>query len=334
MSVSVEHGQARPGGRLEADEVFTSVLARLSRQSVTKHFDAYADVDWDAPDMAIDPTDTRFLLWEFDPLATTAWYRSQPIHVQARIGLYRVATAMRTGWEFENVLQRGLLEYLFWSPNGRPEFRYAHHEIIEESQHTLMFQEFVNRSGLDVRGMPVEMKVGSRFVVHLSRLFPALFFFFVLGGEDPVDHLQRRHLRAGVAHPLVERIMRIHVAEEARHLSFARHYVKHVVPDLGPARRFVLACAAPLLFGTMGPVMVFPSRRMARQWGIPRRELRRAVRSPEGRQLLRDAVSRPRNLCHELGLTRYPGRLLWKAMGIWEEPGGSAPGQRVEPAAA
>ena len=284
--------------------------------------------------MAIDRADPRFILGGFEPLAATQWYRSQPPETQAHIGLYRVATAMRTGWEFENVLQRGLLEYLFWFPNGRPEFRYAHHEIIEESQHTLMFQEFVNRSGLDVRGMPVEMKIGSRLVVHLSRVFPALFFLFVLGGEDPVDHLQRRHLRTGVAHPLVERIMRIHVAEEARHLSFARQYLKHVVPGLGPVRHLVLTCAAPLLFGTMGPVMVFPSRSMARQWGIPRRELRGAVRSPAGRRLLRDAVSRPRNLCHELGLTRYPGRLLWRAMGIWEDPEDAAPTDPAEPAAA
>jgi hypothetical protein len=324
MSVTIEHDE--PGSAGPRPDAFTSTVARLSRQSVEKHFDAYADVDWDGPDMAVDPADPRFRLWDSDPLAMTEWYRAQPPEVQSRIGLHRVATAMRTGWEFENVLQRGLLEYLFWLPNHRPEFRYAHHEIIEESHHTLMFQEFVNRSGLDVRGMPIDKKIGSRFVVHLSRLFPALFFFFVLGGEDPVDHLQRRQLRVGVGHPLVERIMRIHVTEEARHLSFARQYLKRSVPRLGPVRRFVLACMAPILFGTLGPVMVYPSRRMAREYGVPRRELRRAQRSPEGRQLLRDALSKPRRLCDDLGLMTPPARLLWKAMGVWDEPAGEPAG--------
>ena len=69
----------------------------------------------------------------------------------------------------------------------------------------------------------------------LGRRFPELFFIFVLGGEDPIDHVQRETLRSErELHPLLERIMRIHVTEEARHLSFARHYLKREVPKLGP----------------------------------------------------------------------------------------------------
>lgn len=302
----------------ERNDVFTSMVERLSRQSVEKHFDAYDDVDWDAPDMAISPDDPRFHLWSFDPLAATDWYRAQPPEMQSRVALHRVAMAMRIGWEFENVLQRGLLEYAFWLPNDRPEFRYIHHEVVEESQHTMMFQEFINRSGLDVVGMPRRMKVASGLVVRLSRLFPQLFFLFVLGGEDPVDHIQRRQLRTGESHPIVERIMRIHVTEEARHLSFARQYLKRNVPKLSVLRRRALADIAPLLFGTMGRIMVYPSGRMARAYGVPRAELRRARRSPESRQLLRDALSKPRRLCAELGLMTGPARLLWKAVGAWD----------------
>ena len=50
------------------------------------------------------------------------------------------------------MLKRGLLEFASTLPNGAPEFRYAYHEIIEEAQHSLMFQEFVNRSGFDAAG--------------------------------------------------------------------------------------------------------------------------------------------------------------------------------------
>ena len=39
-------------------------------------------------------------------------------------------------------------------PNGSAELRYLYHEVIEEAQHSLMFQEFVNRTGLDVDGLP------------------------------------------------------------------------------------------------------------------------------------------------------------------------------------
>ena len=306
-------------------DTFTNMVERLSRQSVDKHFDAYADVAWDDPQLALDPSDARFRLWAFDPIGQTEWYAAQSPDTQARLGAFRVATAMRTGWEFENILQRGLLEHAFWMPNDTPEFRYLHHEIVEESQHTMMFQEFVNRTGLDVRGMPTRMKVASRAVVWLSRAFPELFFLFVIGGEDPVDYLQRRQLRAGDAHPLVERIMRIHVTEEARHLSFARQFLKRNVPALGHVRRRILADVAPLLFGTLARVMVYPNGHTLRTFGVPREVTRRALRSPASRQLLAESVAKPRRLCAELGLMTRPARALWKLMGVWAEEPEQAP---------
>jgi len=310
---------ADDGGPSDTDDVFTAMVRRLSRQSVDKHFDAFADIDWDAPEMAINPEDPRFSLWSFDPLAATDWYRSQPPEVRSRVALHRIAAAMRTGWEFENVLQPGILEYAFWLPNRRPEFRYVHHEITEESQHTLMFQEVIDRSGLDIRGMPWTMKVGSRAIVWLSRLFPQLFFLFVLGGEDPIDYLQRRQLRTGQNHPVIERIVRIHVTEEARHISFARQYLKRSVPRLGYARKRVLGLVAPFLFGTMSRLMCFPSSSLVRTYDVPRSQLREQLRSTTGRQLLRDSVAKPRRLCDELGLINPMERQAWRLMGVWDD---------------
>ncbi|MHB8594324.1 MAG: diiron oxygenase, partial [Acidimicrobiales bacterium] len=111
-----------------------------------------------------------------------------------------------------------------------------------------------------------------------------------------------------------------HVTEEARHLSFARQYLKREVPKLGWLRRRILADAAPLLLGTMARVMVFPSRHMVHHYGIPPAQLRQARRSAEGRRLLTESVAKPRRLCTELGLMTRPARALWKLMGVWEDP--------------
>ena len=295
----------------------TEVLDRLNKLSVERHADAYADIDWDADEFRIDVADPRWELWGVDPLTTTEWYRAQPSEVRARLGLWRAATAMRVGWEFENILQRGALAYVYRLRNGSPEFRYLHHEIIEESQHTLMFQEFVNRTGLPVWGMPRAIKrVGELFVVPLNRWFPELFFLFVVGGEEPVDHLQRLLLREGGNHPLVERIMRIHVTEEARHLSFARHYLATEVPKLGWPRKQVLGIAAPVLLGVLARLMLEPSRYMLRRNDVPRAVAREAYRSPAARTLLRDSVSKIRGLCTDLGLMNPISRPLWRLMGI------------------
>ncbi len=301
-------------------DAYQDLVRRLSRQSVDKHFDAYADVPWDDPEMAIDPADPRWELFGEDALAHTEWYRAQPPEVRARIGLSRVATGMRVGWMFENVLQRGLLQFAFHLPNDSVEFRYLHHEVVEESHHSMMFQEFVNRSGLDVRGLAAPDRFGAEhFVIPLSRRFPALFFLFVLGGEDPIDHVQRLRLRGDGGHPLVQRIMRIHVTEEARHLSFARHYLRRQVPKLGWVRRQVLAMATPVLLGVMARQMLVPGRSFARANGIPRPVVRQAARSEQSRVLVRDSVGKVRRLCTELGLCHAPARALWRAFGIWDD---------------
>ena len=307
---------------VRSGDAYQSLIARLSHQSVVKHFDAYADVAWDDPEMRIDPEDPR---WEMDAdggLGATEWYRSQPQGVRARIGLQGIVSAMKTGLQFESILKRGLLEYAATLPNGASEFRYAYHEVIEEAQHSLMFQEFVNRSGMDVPGMSKFMQFGARGVVKLGRRFPALFFLFVLGGEDPIDYVQRQELRSErEIHPLLERIMRIHVTEEARHLSFARHYLKRNVPHLSWFRRRMLGLRVPFILGSMAGMMLRPSKSMIRQYGIPKAVIKEAFDdNPEARQFVRDSIRKVRNLCVELGIVTPASKLLWKAFGIWDEP--------------
>src|SRR5207244_11551457 len=115
-------------------ETYARLLGRLSHQSVVKHFDAYADVDWEAAEHRIDPEDPRWELGD-DTLADTAWYRALPAGTRARLGLHLIATKMKIGAQFENVLQRGLLEFALQLPNGAPEFPYVYHEVLEEGQH-------------------------------------------------------------------------------------------------------------------------------------------------------------------------------------------------------
>jgi para-aminobenzoate N-oxygenase AurF len=300
---------------------FTDLLRRLSHQSVTKHFDAYADVAWDEPGYEIDPSDPRWELPESDGLGATAWYRGLPQQTRARIGLDRTAEMMKTGLQFESVLKRGLLEFASELPNRSPEFRYAYHEVIEEAQHSLMFQEFVNRSGADPTGLRRTDKIGARFVIGLGRRFPPLFFVFVLGGEDPIDHVQRRELRSGAAiHPLLERIMRIHVTEEARHLSFARHYLKTQMPTLGRFQRIQLGIGAPLILAAMAQMMLQPSSELVRRYRIPPEVLKEAYTKNPGHEAgILESLGKVRRLCSDLGLLGPGYRLLWRAFGLWAE---------------
>ena len=308
----------RPDDVAIGDASYRSLLERLSRQSVAKHYDAYIDIPWDDPAYALVDADPRWELPASDPLGATAWYQALPQATRARFGMELIASFAKIGMQFENVLQRGLLEYAFQLPNGAPEYRYVMHEVIEEGQHSLMFQEFVNRTKLPIPGLPKAMQFGSRQVVRLARRFPELFFLFVLGGEDPIDYVQREQLRTGhFAHPLLRRISQVHITEEARHLSFARAYLRQHVPRLGALKRLALRVRTPLLFGEMGRIMMQPPASMVRRYQIPKAVLREAYRSEAARAQRAAALRKPRELCIELGIATPPFDALWRRMGIW-----------------
>jgi hypothetical protein len=299
-------------------EPYTALVRRLSTQSVKKHFDAYEDVDWNAPDNRLDVTDPRFELPGDDPLGATEWYRGLPQGGRAELGLEVIASQMKTGLEFESILSRGLLEFTSELDNGAPEFRYAYHEIIEEGQHTLMFQEFINRTGLAVRGLAPLDKAGSRFVPRLGRAFPELFFFFVLGGEVPIDRVQRDALgRREDLHPLLRRIIQIHVTEEARHICFAKRFLEERVPKLGVWRRFQLMVRLPLIFSVMARQMLAPPAHLVRRWQIPSAVVRQAyLDNPIQRARLLESLEPIRQLCHRLGLITRPLLRVWQWLGI------------------
>ena len=163
----------------------------------------------------------------------TEWYRA----CRRKSGPASGCTAsgnMKAGLQFENVLKRGLLGYAFRLPDGTPEFRYVYHEVIEEAQHSLMFQEFVNRTGLETPGLTWELRLGSRRVVGCPGSSRTV--LRVRAGRRGSDRSRAAHRPAlgKEIHPLLERIMRIHVTEEARHLSFARSTSGPTFPSCPP----------------------------------------------------------------------------------------------------
>lgn len=305
-----------PRSRVSRSDADTKIR-RLSTLSVGRGSDAYADIPWDDPDMAISATDARMTLPRFDPVAQSAWFMGLSPAEQTRVASWRMSTMLRVGADFENLLQQGLLHRALHTPAGATEFRYLHHEVIEESQHTLMFHEVVNRLGLPTRGMQRFLRGAVELIVpFLARHRPHIFFLLVLAGEDPIDRVQRRSIAEGIGHPLVDKVMRTHVAEEARHVSFARLSLERDVAALSTVERRAFAHIAPIALSIGARIMLVPPRQMSEGLGIPHRTLTDPFRTPEGKAFLADSVSKPRAFLTDLGLMTRPARLTWRAMGV------------------
>ncbi|MFN6554924.1 AurF N-oxygenase family protein [Mycolicibacterium septicum] len=300
------------------DIQYTDMLATLSEGSVRRNFNPYKDIEWDTAAFAVKADDPRWILPGSDPIGAHPWYQDQPADRQIEIGMWRQANVAKVGEQFENILIRGLMEYSFWVPNGSPEYRYCLHESIEECNHNLMFQEMVNRIGMDVPGMPRLLKWIQPLIPLTAGPLPIPFFFGILAGEEPIDHTQKNVLREGKAlHPIMERVMAIHVAEEARHMSFAHQYLHKRVPNLPWHQRLLLSLFVPLTMRLLCSAIIVPPRAFWKEFDIPR-SVRKDLffRAPESRKILRDMFGDVRMLCHDTGLMNPVAKLMWKVCKI------------------
>jgi hypothetical protein len=253
------------------DAEYVGTLETLSRGSVRRRFDPYIDIDWNAPEFAVTPNDPRWVLPFTDPLGRHPWYTAQPLEKQIAIGMWRQANLAKVTLQLESILIRGLMQYTFLAPNGSPEYRYCLHESVEECNHTMMFQELVNRLAVDVSGMPRWLRRLSPVLPLAAGPLPILFFFGVLAGEVPIDHIQKNALRGGVSlHPVMRKVMAIHVAEEARHMSFAHEYLRKRVPNMPLSTRFLLSLCVPIITRVLGQAIVVPPRSFFKEFHIPR----------------------------------------------------------------
>ncbi|MFI9505170.1 diiron oxygenase [Nocardia sp. NPDC052566] len=298
---------------------YAAKLLLLSEGSINKHFDPFEDIDWDNPDFAVDAGEERWILPpSADPLGRHPWYLALTDEQKIAVGKYRQANVAKVGLQFESILISGMVTHNFGLPNGSPEFRYCSHEMIEEHNHTLMFQEMVNRIGIDVPGMGPLVRKFKYLGAPVAAWFPNLFFMAVLAGEEPIDHIQKQILRSGdEVHPIMLGVMAIHVAEEARHISFAHEFLKNHVPEANQFNKLVLSIAMPIVMWILGRSIATPPKAFFQEFDIPeqvRKEL--FYGSKEAKQTFSDYFADVRTLAKDIGLMNPIAKNVWKLLKI------------------
>jgi hypothetical protein len=209
--------------------------------------------------------------------------------------------------------------YIFPHAGGSAE--YCLHESVEECNHSMMFQEMVNRIGLNVPGMPRYLRWVSPLLPLAAGPLPNVFFFGVMAGELPIDYRQKDILREDRSlHPIVEKVMAIHVAEEAQHISFADEYLRKRVPHLLRISRFWLSLYVPVSMRLLCQATV-PPRSFFKEFDIPRSVRKEAFfDAADSRQTLRNMFGDVRMLCYDVGLMNPFALLMWRVCKIGGRP--------------
>lgn len=235
----------------------TSVAERLTRSAARQSYDPEVDLDWDAP---LDPTKWAMQPERMSLYGTPLWDRLDDGQ-RLILSRHEIGSIASVGLWFEILLMQILLKDVYRSDPRDPRTHFALTEVADECRHSLMFGKAIDRFGLPAYGPRPHLD-------RLATIFPSLArgagaFASILIGEEPVDRLQRETMHDERVEPLVRMVMRIHVVEEARHVSFARDELEKAVRRMSRAERLVqqtlVAQAAFLMMRSLVHPQVYAS---------------------------------------------------------------------------
>jgi hypothetical protein len=282
---------------------------RLLKGSVKKSYAPVVDIDWDAP---IDP-DKFFLPPQVVTLYGTPEWDAMSREQQIELSRQELVNILSAGIWFENILNQALLRDLMHKNPTASSTHYALTELGDETRHMVMFGKTIARIG----GVPVRPKLTQRIIINaLPFAFRgSVLWSAALVGEEIFDALQRQIMEDPDLQPIVQRLMRIHVTEEARHIQFARDGLRKTVPTMPRYRRFLLAN----VHGAGGPFyrMLFTLPIQYHRAGLDSSRMQRAARqNPHFHTMCVTSFASLSAFFEEVGLMGRIGRRMWRRAGF------------------
>jgi P-aminobenzoate N-oxygenase AurF len=204
---------------------------RLLRSSAKLSFNPVVDVDWDAEQ----PVDVFYAPPRFCSLYGTPLWEQLTLEQRVQLTKHEVASIASVGIWFEEILMQMLLRHAYDRDLTRKDTQRTLTEIADECRHSVMFATMIATFGAPNYGV-------KRLTHELGRIFKAisnnvLTFAGTMYVEEILDAFQRDAMDDESLQPIVRQVSRIHVIEEARHISFAREESLRALARSGKLRR-------------------------------------------------------------------------------------------------
>ncbi|NMO04370.1 diiron oxygenase [Gordonia sp. TBRC 11910] len=286
-----------------------AIATRLINGSAKRSYDPIVDLDWDAP---LDP-DKYFLPPRLLTLYGTDLWESMTETQRIELSRQEMANILSTGIWFENLLNRALLQRLMKQDPAAATTHYALTEMGDECRHMLMFGRAIERSGARAYGMKWWQRITMYWLADALR--GSVLWVAALVGEEIFDALQREMLDDPQLQPLVSRLMQVHVAEEARHIGFARDGVMR--RKATRSRTETLIASTVHGFAATPFRIVFTNPAMYKRAGLdPRESARVARRNPHFREAQIAGFASLAEFLEEAGLMNRFSRMCWRRAGF------------------
>jgi P-aminobenzoate N-oxygenase AurF len=272
---------------------------RLLKGSVKKSYAPVVDIDWDAP---LDPDKVLSLY------GTPMW-NAMTRPEQIELSRQEFVNTLSAGIWFENMLNQSLLRHILHHDPTSNATHYALTELGDETRHMVMFGKAIERVG----ARAVQPRRYQRVMINtLPLAFRGAFLWVAaLIGEEIFDSLQRQMMDDPELQPMVQRLMRIHVTEEARHIQFARDGVRKRVVEMPRISRFFVANVNGV--GGLFFRYLFTNPVSYNRVGLDGREARRAARNNAHYHEVQRAGFAPlAGFLREVGLMGPIARRMWQ----------------------
>ena len=290
---------------MTTDRNTDTASGRLLRSSARMSYDPDVDLDWDAP--------LAEGLWFMQPerlsLYGTAMWDRLTDEQRIELSRHEVASIASVGLWFELILMQMMARELYDADHTSDRTHYALTEMGDECRHSIMFGRAIARCGVPAYGP-------SAHVHRLGRGFKAVAsgvsaYASILVAEEILDRWQRELMRDERVQPLIRMVSRVHVLEEARHMTFAREEVERAVPTLSRAslalHRTLTAQTGFMVARTLVNPQVYAAV------GLDPREARRqALGNPHYQETLAWMGERVLSFLDDQGLIGAAQRPVWR----------------------
>src|SRR3954453_7239529 len=203
-----------------------AVSQRLLRSSAKQSYDPEVDIDWEAPLVE----GAWFMQPERLSLYGTPMWDAMSPEQQVELSKHEIASIASVGLWFELILLQILGRELYDEDPCSERTQYALTEIGDECRPSVMFGKAIARTGAPPYGPPAHVHRLGRGVNAIASGVSA--YASILVAEEVLDRWQREMLKDDRVQPMTRMVSRIHVLEEARHMTFARDEVERTVPSL------------------------------------------------------------------------------------------------------
>ncbi len=303
MEIAIEYRES------ELEEKQAKQAAQLLKMSARNSFDPRVDIDWDAP---LEP-EKWFIPEHRCTLYGTSLWDSLSVEQKINVSREELGSNLALGVWTEWMLLQAVARYSYDLDITTPAAQFAMTESADEVRHMIMFADLIEKIGCKSYRVPPRTRISGKFLKALAPV-PWLWAQLMMT-EQMFDRFQREMVEDETLQPVIREVCRIHVVEEARHITFAQTEIEKFAEKASGAQRFMVRMLLAMTVETLANEIFNPE--MYERAGLdPKAARKAALENPNNKASFKWSAEEISEYYKSIGLIGGMAEKKWKKAGF------------------